>query len=64
MVGTNAALLPKVRFWKILNGWLVSVCLEMYLGSDPTYPLDAVNLVMFAYAFTSAGTDALWKHSS
>lgn len=64
MVGTNPALFPKVRFWKSLYGCFVSVSQEMSLGSDATYPLDAVNLVIFAYAFTSAGTDTLWKHSS
>ena len=63
MVGTNPALFPKVRFWKILYGRFVSVSQEMSLGSDSTYPLGAVNLVMFAYAFTNAGTDAPWKHS-
>lgn len=64
IVGTNAALFPKVKFWKILCGLVVSGCHKMDSFGDLAYPLDAVNLVIFAYAFTSAGTEALWKHSS
>jgi len=64
IVGTNAAEFPNVKFWKMLVDWYVSGCHNMFQCSDSTNPLDATTLVIFAYALTNAGTDALWKHSS
>lgn len=64
IVGTNPADEPNVKFWKSLHGQYVSDDSQPCFISSSAYPLDAVYLVIEAYALTNAGTDALWKHSS